>query len=264
MELGKQIMTETGILTDASPWISVEPAAWRPLTEGRTPRLFRKKTFLYTQGQPAEHFYIIQRGRACISTSRADGHEKQLYIAERGALCGESACLQRQPHASAALAIVDTWAYAVPRLAMLEALREDWALNQRFLELCFRKNTVLLGQVREFSFDQAERRIARTLLNLAAQYGRPCPEGVRISIRFTHQDVAGIINTSRITTNKVMKRMEEEGYSSNGRAAISCGPFPPWSGWRGERVSSAQPFRSPGRRGCLAGGCARSRRRWRR
>lgn len=153
-------MTETGILTDASPWISVEPAAWRPLTEGRTPRLFRKKTFLYTQGQPAEHFYIIQRGRACISTSRADGHEKQLYIAERGALCGESACLQRQPHASAALAIVDTWAYAVPRLAMLEALREDWALNQRFLELCFRKNTVLLGQVRELSFDQAERRIA--------------------------------------------------------------------------------------------------------
>ena len=80
-----------------------------------------------------------------------------------------------------------------------------------FLELCFRKNTVLLGQVRELSFDQAERRIARTLLNLAAQYGRPCPEGVRISIRFTHQDVAGIINTSRITTNKVMKRMEEEG-----------------------------------------------------
>ena len=94
---------------------------------------------------------------------------------------------------------------------LLEALREDWALNQRFLELCFRKNTVLLGQVRELSFDQAERRIARTLLNLAAQYGRPCPEGVRISIRFTHQDVAGIINTSRITTNKVMKRMEEEG-----------------------------------------------------
>lgn len=34
---------------------------------------------------------------------------------------------------------------------------------------------------------------------------------MRISIRFTHQDVAGIINTSRITTNKVMKRMEEEG-----------------------------------------------------
>ena len=94
---------------------------------------------------------------------------------------------------------------------MLEALREDWALNQRFLELCFRKNTVLLGQVRELSFDQAERRIARTLLNLAAQYGRPCPEGVRTPIRFTHQDVAGIINTSRITTNKVMKRMEEEG-----------------------------------------------------
>ncbi|MFQ7453648.1 MAG: hypothetical protein ACLRNQ_22200 [Flavonifractor plautii] len=72
---------------------------------------------------------------------------------------------------------MDTWAYAVPRLAMLEALREDWALNQRFLELCFRKTRCSLGQVRELSFDQAERRIARTLLNLAAQYGRPCPEG---------------------------------------------------------------------------------------
>ena len=68
MELGKQIMTETGILTDASPWISVEPAAWRPLTEGRTPRLFRKKTFLYTQGQPAEHFTSFSRTPAvCVS-----------------------------------------------------------------------------------------------------------------------------------------------------------------------------------------------------
>lgn len=131
---------------------------------------------------------------------------------ERGALCGESACLQRQPHASAALAIVDTWAYAVPRLAMLEALREDWALNQRFLELCFRKNTVLLGQVRELSFDQAERRIARDPPQSGGPVWAALPgRGWRISIRFTHQDVAGIINTSRITTNKVMKRMEEEG-----------------------------------------------------
>ena len=179
-----------------------------PADRGENAAPVPKKDLSLHSGAAGGAFLHHSAGEALY---RADGHEKQLYIAERGALCGESACLQRHPHASAALAIVDTWAYAVPRLATLGALREDWALNQRFLELCFRKNTVLLGQVRELSFDQAERRIARTLLNLAAQYGRPCPEGVRISIRFTHQDVAGIINTSRITTNKVMKRMEEEG-----------------------------------------------------
>lgn len=131
-----------------------------PADRGENAAPVPKKDLSLHSGAAGGAFYIIQRGRACISTSRADGHEKQLYIAERGALCGESACLQRHPHASAALAIVDTWAYAVPRLATLGALREDWALNQRFLELCFRKNTVLLGQVRELSFDQAERRIA--------------------------------------------------------------------------------------------------------
>lgn len=182
-----------------------------PADRGENAAPVPKKDLSLHSGAAGGAFLHHSAGAGLHLYLTADGHEKQLYIAERGALCGESACLQRQPHASAALAIVDTWAYAVPRLAMLEALREDWALNQRFLELCFRKNTVLLGQVRELSFDQAERRIARTLLNLAAQYGRPCPEGVRISIRFTHQDVAGIINTSRITTNKVMKRMEEEG-----------------------------------------------------
>ena len=257
-------MTETGILTDASPWISVEPAAWRPLTEGRTPRLFRKKRPFSTLRGSRRSIFTSFSGGGPASLPHGRTATRNSSTSRAGALCGESACLQRQPHASAALAIVDTWAYAVPRLAMLEALREDWALNQRFLELCFRKNTVLLGQVRELSFDQAERRIARTLLNLAAQYGRPCPEGVRISIRFTHQDVARYHQYKPHHHQQGDEAHGGGGYSSNGRAAISCGPFPPWSGWRGERVSSAQPFRSPGRRGCLAGGCARSRRRWRR
>ena len=256
-------MTETGILTDASPWISVEPAAWRPLTEGRTPRLFRKKTFLYTQGQPAEHFYIIQRGRACISTSRADGHEKQLYIAER------APCAGRAPVCSGSPTRRRPWRLWTPGPMPSPAGHAGGAAGGLGAESAvpgalLSENTVLLGQVRELSFDQAERRIARPSSIWRPSMGGPCPEGVRISIRFTHQDVAGIINTSRITTNKVMKRMEEEGILLKREGRYILRALPALGGWRGERVSSAQPFRSPGRRGCLAGGCARSRRRWRR
>lgn len=66
--------------------------------------------------------------------------------------------------------------------------------------------------------------------------------------------MAGIINTSRITTNKVMKRMEEEDTPQR-EAATSCGPFRLERLARGE-VSSAQAFarkaRLSGRRAPVA------------
>ena len=160
--VGKTDYDETGILTDASPLDQRRAGGMAPADRGRTPRLFQKKTFLYTPGAAGGAFLHHSAG-AGLHLYLTGGRPRETAL-HRGSGCpvrGERLSAAAAPR-SAALAIVDTWAYAVPRLDMLEALREDWALNQRFLELCFRKNTVLLGQVRELSFDQAERRIART------------------------------------------------------------------------------------------------------
>jgi len=54
-------------------------------------------------------------------------------------------------------------------------------------------------------------RLARLLLKLADDYGRPCPEGVRIELKLSQRDLANQVASSRETVNKQLRVWRDEG-----------------------------------------------------
>lgn len=66
-------------------------------------------------------------------------------------------------------------------------------------------------QILDLSFKQATHRIASQLLNLCHQYGKEHEKGVCISIHFTQQDIAGIVNASRVTVGNVFNMFMDQG-----------------------------------------------------
>ena len=78
---------------ETSPWINMNISCWNALIKGRKPVMFRKKAFLFHQGDPAEAVYIVLSGRIRITSYQIDGEEKQFYIAEKGCLIGEASCI---------------------------------------------------------------------------------------------------------------------------------------------------------------------------
>ena len=63
----------------------------------------------------------------------------------------------------------------------------------------------------EFSSADAFQRIAQVLVNLSRRYGESEERGVRICIRFTHQDVANLIHVSRVTVSNVFHILIKQG-----------------------------------------------------
>ena len=135
-------------------------------------------------------------------------HALQILI-----LCdpSQSSCLNGAVHQSLAVAIVDSLVWKIPVLELQEAMEHNWQLTQRVISLLCRKKDVFYRQILDLSFKQATHRIASQLVNLCRQYGKKHEKGVRISIHFTQQDIAGIVNASRVTVGNVFNMFIDQG-----------------------------------------------------
>ena len=198
-------------IQELSPWIGEEAERWARLLDGRAARLWRKNQVLFHQGDEARYVYVVKSGRVCVTSFQQDGTERQLMIAERGAMFGEEFCLARMPCLTSAVAIVDSRVYALPFPWVEERMDRDPALCRQIMTSVSRKNLVLLHQVMEYSSADAFQRIAQVLVNLSRRYGQAGELGERIGIRFTQQDVANLIHVSRVTVSNVMNALTRQG-----------------------------------------------------
>ena len=117
-------MDENWVL-ETSPWISYDLNGWDSLIRNLKPVLYKKKSFLFHQNDPAAFTYIVKSGRIRVTSFNVEGIEKQLYIAEAGCCIGEVSCIMGNPHAYSAIAIVDTLVYRISSSEIIAAIRGD-------------------------------------------------------------------------------------------------------------------------------------------
>ena len=200
-----------------SPWISTDLSTWEtPLRHGR----LREQVF--RQGEDFSSVYIVESGRVRVSVCHADGQEKTLYVADTGAMIGESDCILGQPYSSTATVVLPSRVRAVPSALVQELFHADPVFADWLLQYQARKYRLLLGQNMTLSFDRARQRVAKTLLYLCGQYGRQKEDGIWLTNRFTCSDVAGITNVSRVSVNLIFREWEEAGIltRAHGRCCI--------------------------------------------
>lgn len=188
-----------------SPWIGTHLSTWSHITANRIPVKYPPKSMVYSQGDAFSKIYIVASGRVRISIFNRDGQEKQLYIAGPGAMFGESSCILEKAHASTATTITKCELYAIPSKEMQRLFHSEARTADLMLQYEARKNRLLTAQVAMLSFDRAEQRVAKVLLYLCEMYGKQEPIGTRINLRFTCNDIAALVNTSRVTVNNVMQ-----------------------------------------------------------
>lgn len=59
---------------------------------------------------------------------------------------------------------------------------------------------------------RVEERLFQLLVLLKQELGQPVETGTRIMIRLTHQQIAGTINSTRVTITRLLSKLEQEGY----------------------------------------------------
>lgn len=174
-------------------------------------RLVRRGRTIFQKGDEGSTMLAVLSGRVRISSTAPNGREVTLNMIDAGEVFGELALLDGKPRSADATALEDSRLIVVERRDFLPHLMVNHDLSLRLIDvLCIRlrETSETLGS---FAMLDLSGRLARKLLSLAEEYGKPREGGVRLEIRLSHTDLGRFVGGSRESVNKQMRAWEEEG-----------------------------------------------------
>jgi CRP-like cAMP-binding protein len=174
-------------------------------------RVYQAGEYLYRQGALDSRFHFLLRGRVQIASAREDGSEFVLEVMGRWSVCGEGSAFDGKPRFSSAVALEETEAIAFDAQQMLEAFREMPELAVALLRITGLKQRVLAVRAQYLASPRPESRIAELLHRLGELYGTQEGAASVIGIALTHEQMAAMTGTTRVTVTRVLKRLREQG-----------------------------------------------------
>lgn len=172
---------------------------------------YRKGQMIYLQGQPPEYLYCLREGtvRTVISSDR--GEEKLLTVYHGGSIFGEASFFDGMPRVSTATAQTDCRIVRLSRATVDQLFREDPSLASSMIAYLARTVRLLSGHVDTMSFQKADQRLARLLLNHPSAGG---------DIQVTHEELAAALGVSRVTVSRLLSQFAKKGWIETGYGVL--------------------------------------------
>jgi CRP-like cAMP-binding protein len=192
----------------------------RAFRAGSTPRRYRRGAVLFNEGDRSDWVALLLTGRVKLSSFTQDGREAVIAIAGRGELLGELSAVDSEPRSATAIAVD-----AVDALVMrAEAFAQFLETRPKAAMLVLRTvSTRLRGSDRkrvEFGTYDTVSRVARTLLELAEQFGERVDGAVHIGLPLSQEELAGMTGSSREAVVKALRSLRDRGWIETGRRQI--------------------------------------------
>lgn len=195
----------------SSPWIQSNLKLWESILDARNILCVPEKTVVFLQGDPATHVVVVQRGRLMLSLTGESGAEKILMFAGKGCIIGEQALVDHSRYQYRTETLEESCYYRIPAALFKEYLDTSKEVSRALMINQLDKCNALTGHIADLSFDDARRRLIRELLYLSEQFGKRVEEGLLIRQRLSQEDLGKRIGTSRVTVNKLLGELEQEG-----------------------------------------------------
>jgi CRP/FNR family cyclic AMP-dependent transcriptional regulator len=183
----------------------------RALAEASHVRTFKSGEALFYEGDPSHTLYVVQSGRVKSVLVAPDGRESIVQIHGPGECLGELSLIDggARPATAIALDRVEVLVlYQEELLALLDRCpKMALAVMRRLAEMIRRLNRQLQDVL---SLDLTAR-VAKTLLELAEAHGEPAPQGIRIALRLTQQELAQMVGAARGRVNMCLRAFQQRG-----------------------------------------------------
>ncbi|HEY0493989.1 MAG TPA: Crp/Fnr family transcriptional regulator [Candidatus Dormibacteraeota bacterium] len=174
---------------------------------------------IFTQGDPADALFYVQKGKVKVTTISSQGKEAVVAILGPGDFFGEG-CLAGQPLRISTVATLTVSSIArLDKAAVIRVLHDEPAFSELFMSYLLARNIRMEADLIDQLFNSSEKRLARLLLLLAnfGQEGRPQPVIAKIS----QETLAEMIGTTRSRVSHFMNKFRRLGFIAyNGHLEI--------------------------------------------
>ncbi len=154
------------------------------------------------EGHWCDYLYFVISGVVKIYKTSYDGRQQILHIARFGDSLNDVSTFDKSPNAASMLAMTPVLLYGIKKTDLDTILFKYPKVAEnacRILASRIRRDSDLIEVI---SLHQVVNRIANALLKY---FG----DQIEFGLRFTQQDIADMVGTSREMVNKSLKEMEE-------------------------------------------------------
>jgi CRP-like cAMP-binding protein len=174
----------------------------------------------FSQGDPADSIFYLQKGRARVTVVSAAGKEATITLLADGDFVGEEALAAAAGlRLSTATAITACTALKISRVEMIRVMHEEHGLSDLFLKFLLERSMRIQADLVDQLFNSSEKRLARILL-LMAEFGKP-GEPEQYIPKISQETLAEMIGTTRSRVSFFMNRFRKLGFIEyNGRIKV--------------------------------------------
>jgi CRP-like cAMP-binding protein len=187
---------------------------------GRRIVQFKPKQAFFSQGNPADSIFYLQKGRAKLTVVSKSGKEATITLLSAGDFVGEeSIAAVIGLRMATATAITACTALKIEREEMIRVMHEEHSFSDLFLAFLLARSMRIQADLVDQLFNSSEKRLARILL-LMAEFGKP-GEPETLIPQITQETLAEMIGTTRSRVSFFMNRFRKLGFIEyNGRIRV--------------------------------------------
>jgi CRP-like cAMP-binding protein len=177
---------------------------------------------LFDQGAAATGFQLLLRGFLKVVQTGPDGRQIVIRVVGAREPAGVLALLgPDQVYPATVLAMVPSVVLNWTGAALQEVREHHPALALNAMRALGARTQEAHARLREAAGDPVERRLAATVLRLAAQIGSPVEGGaIAIGAPLTRQDLAELAGTTLATASRVLSAWKQAGILGGGRMRL--------------------------------------------
>jgi CRP/FNR family cyclic AMP-dependent transcriptional regulator len=177
---------------------------------GKTRLELRRRQIVFSQGDPADAVFFIEKGRIELRVVSQQGKEAVLATLSVGDFFGEG-CLAGQPlRMATAVGAAESSIMRLEKSAMIAVLKDEPVFSALFISYLLTRNIRIEEDLVDQLFNSSEKRLARLLL-LLANFGKEGkPEAVIPKV--SQQTLAEMIGTTRSRVSFFMNKFRKLGF----------------------------------------------------
>jgi CRP-like cAMP-binding protein len=176
-------------------------------------RRLRRRQRLAFSGQEDDAVFLVKSGRIKISYLSEEGRELTVMVLYPGQLYSR--------HSEATVTALDDcelWIFLMP--VFKQILAADPAIPLRLIRILGHILRKTNDALQNLAFREVSSRRAKFLLGQASENGAPAADGRAFSLRFTHEEIANIIGSTRQTVTSILNRWDKNKIIAAGRHQV--------------------------------------------
>lgn len=170
-------------------------------------RNVEKDAYLFREGDPAEGFYVVQKGAISVHRVSPTGKEQVIHVFRPGESLAEAALASETGYPANGRAVESSAVIVVPKGPFLSLISRRPELGLRMLGSMSLHLRVLVGLVDDLTLKDVETRFLNWLLKRCGRNGRG---PATIELKSTKRVLAAELGTSSETLSRTFAKLRDE------------------------------------------------------